>query len=137
MPSTEHDIFSHVDGCFNHIDGKPCFRYAPHKMIKIRVRIEIRVFQIVYTCHHVNHWMHYQESYNYHPVSIRIHVIETISHVSDSGCIMIPYMIIRNAFHDSTDVNGIIRIQESKSIIQCFQYYWLCIITTAILKIAI
>ena len=48
MPSTEHGIFSPVDGCFNHIDGKPCFRYVPHKMIKIRVRIEIRVFQIVY-----------------------------------------------------------------------------------------
>lgn len=43
-------------------------RFFPHKMIKIHVRIEIRVFQIVYTSHHVNHWMHYQESYNYHPV---------------------------------------------------------------------
>ena len=41
MPSTERDIFSPVDGCFNQIDVKPCFRCVPHKTQKIVVRIEM------------------------------------------------------------------------------------------------
>ena len=44
MPSTERSIIGSVDGDFNQIDVKPCFRYSAHKMIKIAVRIEIRVF---------------------------------------------------------------------------------------------
>ena len=46
MPSTEHRIFSPVDGCFNQNPGKPCFRCAAHETYRIAVRIEMRVFPI-------------------------------------------------------------------------------------------